>query len=293
MTPPANASPEQDAWPLASSIIVSLAVAATIGLANVAYVLSVAGGDIGARLLAVLPIYFFAAFVGACLVFWLLHALLKPLLGRGRNAHAVLAGLTFLAAGLLHYAESSGVQRVLQEQADAPAARRGSCPPGLACTPLRAADELREADAAARAAAAERGLLNAELFALFLRDPDPGVRATLARRADLPQELLERIAGDRHPRVRAAAAESPRLSDEALTRLAFDRDEGVRLAVAGNREAPPTALDILASQSVAEIRLLVAKHPRASEPVLQRLLDGSDDAAERISQERLRGGGGR
>jgi hypothetical protein len=75
-----------------------------------------------------------------------------------------------------------------------------------------------------------------------------------------------------------------------LSRLAFDREERVRLAVARNRNAPPTALDVLASGSSAEIRLLVAGHPRASEPVLQRLLDESGDRAERIAQERLRGG---
>jgi hypothetical protein len=127
------------AWPLASSLIVSLAVAATIGLADVVYVLDVAGGDIGGRLLAVLPIYFIAAFIAAQLAFWLLRASVRRLLSASaRNAHAVVAGLTFLAAALLHYAESSGVQRVLQEQADSPAAHGGSCPPGVACTALPA-----------------------------------------------------------------------------------------------------------------------------------------------------------
>ena len=279
-----------DAWPLSASLIVSLAVAATIGLADVVYVLSVAGGDIGGRLLAVLPIYFIAAFIAAQLVFWLLRAGLRPFFGLGRNAHAVLAGLTFLAAGLLHYFESAGVQRVLQEQADSPAAQGGSCPPGLACTPLPEAGALRAAEPAVRRAAAERGQLNAELFALLMHDADAEVRAALARRADLPPELLERLAGDRHPAVRAAAAAAPRQSDEMLTRLAFDRDEGVRLAVLRNRGAPPTALAALAASASAEIRLLVAAHPRASEPVLQRLRDGSGDAAERIAQDRLRGG---
>ena len=52
----------------------------------------------------------------------------------------------------------------------------------------------------------------------------------------------------------------------------------------------PTALDILASDGSAEIRLLVAGHPRASEPVLQRLLNESDDRAERLAKERLRSG---
>ncbi|MBZ0142750.1 MAG: hypothetical protein K8F56_04150, partial [Rhodocyclaceae bacterium] len=61
----------------------------------------------------------------------------------------------------------------------------------------------------------------------------------------------------------------------------------VRLAVARNRHAPPTALDILASHDDAELRLLVAEHPRASEPVLVRLLDGSGDRAERLAQEKL------
>ena len=223
-------------------------------------------------------------------MFWLLRAGLRPFFGLGRNAHAVLAGLTFLAAGLLHYFESAGVQRVLQEQADSPAAQGGSCPPGLACTPLPETGALRAAEPAVRRAAAERGQLNAELFALLMHDADAEVRAALARRADLPPELLERLAGDRHPAVRAAAAAAPRQSDEMLTRLAFDRDEGVRLAVLRNRGAPPTALDALAASASAEIRLLVAAHPRASEPVLQRLRDGSGDAAERIAQDRLRGG---
>lgn len=285
--PPAR---EKSALPLSASIVVSLAVAATIGLADVAYVLSVAGGDIGARLLAVLPIYFIAAFAAAQLAFWLLRAVVGAVMPLDMRGHAVLTGLTFLLAGLLHYAESTGVQRLLQERAAAPGS---SCPRGMDCAPLPDADLLTDTDAAARRAAAERGTLNAELFALFMRDPDPAVRAALARRADLPQELLERIAGDRQPQVRAAAAASPRLSDEALTRLAFDRDVHVRLAVARNRNAPPTALDILASQSDAEIRRLVAEHPSASEPVLARLLDGSGDAAERIAQGRLRGAGGR
>ncbi len=288
--PPAPADRKPDAWPLSASIVASLAVAATIGLANVVLVLGVAGGDIGGRLLAVLPIYFIAAFTAAQLAFWLLRASLGRMLGLGTNAHAVVVGLTFLAAGLLHYAESSGVQRILQEQADSPAARDGSCPPGVACTPLRSADDLKAADAVARRAAAERGALNAEGFALLLRDPAPDVRAALARRSDLPQELLERMAGDRHPVVREAAAESLRQSDDALSRLAFDRVESVRLAVARNRNAPPTALDVLASDGSAEIRLLVAGHPRASEPVLQRLLNGRGDRAERAAGERLRSG---
>jgi hypothetical protein len=289
-SPSPSPDSKRDAWPLSASIIASLAVAATIGLANVVLVLAVAGGEIGGRLLAVLPIYFIAAFAAAQLVFWLLRGSVGRLLGLGTNAHAVVAGLTFLAAALMHYAESSGVQRILLEQAASPEAQAGSCPPGVACTPLRPADELREADGASRRAAAERAALNAEGFALLLRDSDPAVRAALARRADLPQELLERMAGDRHPAVREAAAESLRQSDEALSRLAFDREEHVRLAVARNRNAPPTALDVLASSGSAEIRLLVAGHPRASEPVLQRLLDGSGDRAEQLAKERLRGG---
>ena len=280
----------QPALPLSASIIVSLAAAATIGLADVAYVASVAGGDLGARLLAVLPIYFLAAFAAAQLVFWLLRAVVGAVLPLDMRGHAVLTGLTFLVAGLLHYAESTGVQRVLQEQAASAESHGGSCPPGVSCAPLRPAHELKQADAAGRRLAAERGALNAEGFSLLLRDPDPSVRATLARRADLPQELLERLAGDRHPAVREAAAASPRQSDEALSRLAFDREVGVRLAVARNRNAPPTALEVLASGSTAEIRLLAAEHPRASEPVLQRLLNGSGDRAERIAQERLRSG---
>ncbi|MCK6383804.1 MAG: hypothetical protein L6Q52_05610 [Rhodocyclaceae bacterium] len=284
MPPPPRRN--SSALPLSASIVVSLAVGAAIGLADVAYVLGVAGGDIGGRLLAVLPIYFIAAFAAAQLVFWLLRAVVGTFLPLDMRSHAVLAGLTFLLAGILHLAESTGVQRMLHERAVAAAS---SCPQGVACAPLPDAGALADAGPAARRDAAERGLLNAGLFALLLRDTDPVVRATLARRADLPEELLERLSGDRHPAVRAAAAESPRLSDAALTRLAFDREETVRLTVARNRHAPPTALDILASLDDATLRRLVAEHPRASEPVLARLLDGSGDRAERIAKERLAG----
>jgi len=284
-------SAQPSALPLSASIAVSLAVAATIGIADVIYVLSVAGGGIGGRLLAVLPIYFIAAFAIAQFVFWLLHTVVGRVLLLDMRGHAIVTLLTFLAAGLLHhYIESAGVERILQEQAASPAAREGSCPPGLTCAPLQQADALREADVSTRLIAAERGTLNAEGFSLLLRDPDPAVRAALARRADLPQEWLERMAGDRHPVVREAAAESLRQSDEALSQLAFDREARVRFAVARNPGAPPTALDLLASTRDPEIRLLVAKHPRASEPVLQRLLNGSGDQAEQIAQERLRGG---
>jgi hypothetical protein len=286
MTQLPNSAPDSqpDTLPLAASIVVSLAVAATIGLADVAYVLSVAGGEIGARFIAVLPIFFLAAFAVAQIAFWTLRALVGALMPLDMRGHAVSTGLTFLLAGLLHYAESSGVQRLLYEQAAAAAA---SCPQGLACTPLPGAEALQGAEVAARRAAAERGLLNAALFAQLMRDPDAGVRATLARRADLPQELLERMAGDRHAEVRAAAASSPRLSDAMLNTLAIDRDEGVRLAVARNRNAPPTALALLAPTRSTELREWVAAHPRASEPVLARLLDGSGDRAERLAQQRL------
>ncbi len=282
--------PDKPALPLSASIVVSLAVAATIGLADVAYVLSVAGGEVGARLIAVLPIFFLAAFAVAQIAFWALRAAVGALMPLDMRGHAVSTGLTFLLAGILHYAESSGVQRLLQERA---AAATASCPQGMACLPLAGADALRGADVAARRAAAERGLLDAALFAQIMRDPDAGVRATLARRADLPQELLERMAGDRDPRVRAAAAASPRLSDATFNTLAIDRDEGVRLAVARNRSTPPTALAILAAMRSPELRELVAAHPRASEPVLARLFDGSGDSAERMARQRLGSGTGR
>jgi len=276
--------PDKPALPLSASIVVSLAVAATIGLADVAYVLSVAGGEIGARLVAVLPIFFLAAFAAAQIAFWALRAAVGALMPLDMRGHAVSTGLTFLLAGILHYAESSGVQRLLHERAAAAAA---SCPQGMACLPQPKAEALQGADVEARRAAAERGLLDATLFAQLMRDPDADVRATLARRADLQQELLERMAGDRHPAVRAAAAASPRLSNAMFNTLAIDRDDGVRLAVARNRNAPPTALAILAVMRSAELRELVAAHPRASEPVLERLLDGSGDDAERLALQRL------
>lgn len=278
------------ALPLSASIVVSLALAATVGLAEVAYVLSIAGAPVGGLLIAVLPVFFIAAFAVAQLVFWLLRALVGRFLLLDMRAHAVLSGLTFLLMGALHATENTSVQRVLQEQAASGVARTGSCPARTDCLPLRPVSDWRDAAAALRETIAARGTLDAEGFAVLMRDPQATVRAALARRADLPQALLERMAGDPDPQVREAVAASPRLSDDALNRLAFERNEAVRLAVARNPTAPPTALDILASTPSAPIRLLVARHPRASEPVLRRLLDGSGDAAEQIARERLRGG---
>jgi len=77
------------AWPLSSSIVASLAVAAVVGLANIVLVLDLAGGEIGGRLLAVLPIYFIAAFAAAQLAFWLLRASVGRLLGLGVHAPQV------------------------------------------------------------------------------------------------------------------------------------------------------------------------------------------------------------
>ncbi len=277
--------------PLSASIVVSLALAATVGLAEVAYVLSIAGAPVGGLLIAVLPIFFIAAFTITQLVFWLLRALAGRFLLLDMRAHAVLSGLTFLLMGALHATENIGVQRLLQERMASGAAHAGSCPVRMDCLPLRAVADWREAAVALREEMATRGTLDAEGFSVLMRDPQATVRAALARRTDLPQELLERMAGDPDPGVRAAVAASPRLSDDALNRLAFERNEAVRLAVARNHNAPPTALDILASTPSAPIRLLVARHPRASEPVLRRLLDGSGDAAEQIARERLRKGG--
>lgn len=289
--------PAESAWPFAASLIASLAVAATIGLANVLYLLSVAGGSsIGGRLLAVLPIVFIATFVVAGALFWLLRWAVGRIAaaagagGLGTRGHGSVVLLTFLVAGLLHYAESAGMHRALLQRAGTPERPGGSCPAAMACTPLRSAAELQAGTAEARRAVAESGLLTAELFALLMRDADAAVRAALARRADLPAELLERLVGDRRAEVRAATAASLRLSDEDYSRLAFDRDERVRTVVAGNRNAPPSALEILASGSSAEIRLLVAGHPRAGAAALQRLLDQSGDRAEKLAQERLRGG---
>lgn len=277
--------------PLSASIMVSLALAATVGLAEVAYVLSLAGARIGGLLLAVLPVFFIAAFTIAQLVFWLLRSLIGRFILLDLRAHAVLSALTFLFIGWLHATENAGVQRVLQERVAAGVARTGSCPAQLDCLPLRPAADWRDAPLAQREERATRGTLDAEGFSVLMRDPQASVRAALARRADLPQELLERMAGDPDPRVRETVAASPRLSDDALNRLAFERNETVRLAVARNHNAPPTALDILASTHSAPIRLLVARHPRASEPVLRRLLDGSGDEAEQIAKARLRNGG--
>ncbi|MBZ0143196.1 MAG: hypothetical protein K8F56_06420, partial [Rhodocyclaceae bacterium] len=84
------------ALPLSASIVVSLALAATVGLAEVAYVLSIAGAPVGGLLIAVLPVFFIAAFAVAQLVFWLLRALVGRFLLLDMRAHAVLSGLTFL-----------------------------------------------------------------------------------------------------------------------------------------------------------------------------------------------------
>lgn len=298
MAPSPERRPPAEAWPRAFSVIASLAVAATIGFAQVLLALDVAGGAIGGRLLAVLPVYFLAAFLLAQAAFWLLRWLVagaSAALGRGglgARGHGAVVLLTFLAAALLHYSENAGLHRLAGEPGAAPAAP-ASCPPGLACAPVRSADELKQADVAERRAAAESGMLTADRFARLLRDADPAVRAALARRADLPAELLERLAGDRSAVVREAVAASLRLSDESFGRLAFDREPRVRLAVARNRNAPPTALALLASSAATEVRLLVAAHPRADAPALQRLLDGRGDSAERLARERLAGAAAR
>lgn len=291
--PPPCERPDSEAWPLSATLIASLAVAATVGVAMVAYVLAVAGGEIHGRLIAVLPVYFIAAFFSVLVVFWGLHALvawIRRELGGGMGAreHGIVAFATFLVVSLIHYAQGPAVQRLLEERGSE-AVQAGSCPEGVECLPARAADELRGLPAAERGQVAGRGRLTAESFAALLHDPEPQVRTALAGRRDLPRELLERLAGDRAAEVREAAAGSPRLSDEALNRLAIDRDERVRLAVARNRHAPPTALDLLAGGPSGEVRALVAAHPNASEPVLQRLL-GREDRAAQMAAERLRRG---
>ena len=287
--------PQREEWPLPAALIASLAVSATVGLAMVAYVLSVAGGGIRGRLIAVLPIYFIAAFFTSLLVFWTLRACVAWISGEfgdgrlGAREHGVVALLTFLLVSLLHYAQGTDMQRRLHEW-NSVSAQAGSCPERMDCLAPRSAGELEGADVQERLRMAERGRLTAETFALFMRDADPRVRATLARRADMPEELLERLAGDRAAEVRVAVAQSPRTGDDAMNRLAFDREESVRLALAHNRNAPPTALDVLAGNPAGDLREAVAMHPNASEPVLRRLLSGRADRAEQVAQERLRSG---
>lgn len=285
--------PQREAWPLSATVITSLAVSATVGLAMVAYVFAVAGGSVHGRLAALLPIFFFAAFATAIIIFWAVYFIVAWLAREfgggqvGTREHGIAVLLTFLAVSAFHYMQGLGMQQLLHER-ESPSVRAGSCPERMECLPLRSADELAGADAQERMRIAERGRLDAETFALLMRDPDPRVRATLARRADLPVELLDRLAGDRVAEVREAVAESPRTGDDAMNRLAFDREESVRLALARNRNAPPTALDALAGSPSNVIRELVAAHPNASEPVLRRLLNGSSDRAEQLSRERLR-----
>lgn len=291
-TPP---KPQRDDWPRSATIITSLAVSATVGLAMLAYVLSTAGGSIHGQLANLLPVFFFAAFASTLIVFWVLHSLVAWLareFGSGRNGaheHGIAVLLTFLVVSAFHYAQGVGMRQLLHER-DARSVEADSCPERTECLPPRSAGELAAADAQERLRMAERGRLTAETFALLMRDADPRVRATLARRADLPVELLGRLAGDRVAEVREAVALSPRTDDEAMNRLAFDREESVRLALARNRNAPPTALDALAGNPSGALRELVANHPNASEPVLRRLLTGRGDRAEQVAEERLRGG---
>lgn len=287
--------PQRVAWPLSATIITSLAVSATVGLAMLAYVFSSSGGTIHGQLANLLFVFFFAAFASALIVFWTLHAIVVRIarqFGDGRigaREHGIAVLLTFLAAGAFHYEQGLGMQQMLQARG-ASSAQASSCPERMECLPPRPADELAGADAQERLRAAERGRLSAETFALLMRDADPRVRSTLARRADLPVELLDRLAGDKAAEVRAAVALSPRTGDEAMNRLAFDREESVRLALASNRNAPPTALDALAGNPSPILREAVANHPNASEPVLRRLLTGRADRAEQVAQERLRSG---
>lgn len=291
----ARKTPPREGWPRAATVITSLAVATTVGLAMVIYVLSVAGGAVRGRLVALLPVYFIAAFFSTLVVFWALHAIIawfRTEFGdgtMGAREHGFAVILTFLAVSVVHYVQGQDMQRLLQERGGA-AAQAGSCPERVECLPPRSADALSALTGEERRRMAERGRLTAEGFALLMRDADPQVRALLAGRGDLPEELLERLAGDRAAAVREGAAASPRMADQALNRLAFDREESVRLAVARNRNAPPTALDALAGSPSSAIRELVAGHPNASEPVLQRLLTGRTDRAEQVAQERLRSG---
>lgn len=288
-------SPQREAWPLSATVITSLAVSATVGLAMVVYVFAVAGGSVHGRLVALLPIFFFAAFATAIIVFWAAYFIVARIAREfgggqiGAREHGIAVLLTFLAVSALHYMQGVGMRQLLHER-ESPSVQAGSCPERTECLPLRPADELTGADARERMLMAERGRLSAATFALLMRDADPRVRATLARRADLPVELLDRMAGDRAAEVREAVAESPRAGDDAMNRLAFDPEESVRLALARNRNAPPTALDALAGSPSSAIRDLVAAHPNASEPVLRRLLNGSSDPAEQMAKERLRAG---
>lgn len=288
-------TPPREEWPLSAAVITALAVSTTVGLALAVYVLATAGSDIRGPLLAVLPIYFIAAFFASLVVFWTLRAAavwMSGVFGDGRlgtRGHGAVALLTFAVAGLLHYAQGAGLQRLLDGRAVA-GGRAGSCPERMECLPLTSAEELADLDSAARLRAAERGRLSAATFALLMRDPDPRVRSALAHRSDLPVELLERLAGDRAAEVREAVAASPRLSDEAMNRLAVDPSENVRLTLARNRSTPPTALDMLAGSASGIIREEVASHPRASEPVLRRLIGGRSDRAERLARQRLGGG---
>ncbi|MFZ5509030.1 MAG: hypothetical protein ACOZCP_03135 [Pseudomonadota bacterium] len=268
-----------DSWPRAATRLAALAVAATIGAAMVVYVLVSAGGAVGTRLLAVLPIYFVAAFALGFLVFWGVFGAVAwykerfadGILGRREHATAVL--LTFVVVSLLQLSQGAALQGLGETP---PAASEG----GVSAARLRAAppDE--------RLAAAQGAALRPDAYAVLMRDPDLRVRLALAQRADLPAELMEYLADDRAPQVRTVVAASPKTDDATLRRLAYDRDEGVRLAVAANETAAAGVLQILAESTTA-VRAALARNPRTPREILQVLAQDSEPAVAQAARARL------
>lgn len=248
------------------------------------YGLVSAGGEVGPRLLAVLPIYFVAALGLGFLVFWGVFGAVAWYKEQfadgvlGSREHAVAVLLTFVVVGLLQLGQGAAVQSI---EATRPTAVEG----GVSAARLRAAPPEE------RLAAAQGGLLRPDAYVVLMRDPDVRVRVALAQRADLPAELMEYLADDRVPRVRAVVAASPKTDDATLRRLAFDQEEEVRLAVAGNATAAPGVLEILATSTRA-VRAAVAANPRTGRDVLL-LLAGDEDAAVAAAAQRNLAGQGR
>lgn len=268
-----------ESWPRSATIIAGLAVSATVGLAMVAYVLAVSGGETSGRLIAVMPIYFIATFALVFGAFWAIYSAVAwykrsfgdGVLGTREHAAAVL--LTFVLVSVLQMSQANGI-RQMQEAAPSPPAF------GIS------AAQLRDATPHERLVAAQSAALHPDAFTVLMRDPDPQVRLALTARADVPGELLDFLAADRVPEVRRQVAASPKAADEILRRLAYDREESVRLAVAGNPTVLAGVLEILA-ESTPAVRAAVAQNPRTPRETLRILAEDGDPQVAGAAVARL------
>lgn len=271
-----------ESWPRSATVIAGLAVSTTVGLAMVAYVLAVSGGETSVRLIAVMPIYFIATFALVFGAFWAIYsgiAWYKRSFGDGvlgTREHAAAVLFTFVLVSVLQMSQANGIREMQQAVPPSPAF-------GIS------AAQLRNATPHERLVAAQSAALHPDAFPVLMRDPDPQVRLALTARADVPGDLLDFLAADRVAEVRRQVAASPKAADEVLRRLAYDREESVRLAVAGNSEILEGVLEILA-ESTPAVRAAVALNPRTAPETLLRLAQDADPRVADSAAARLKRG---